>query len=258
MKTQTNFKSLILLFLMCSFSLLGCNVDDEPPVIEENPTNELGDYDLPTSVQDLFTPSVLEITGSLEPFLDRIISRGMEINTGVRPPEINKTISSQDGLPLFKAPLEFRIKNDCIYDELYPSYADSTFGRYFDSLMILNVEEEYFSYVSYNSETEKDIYPFSNGYDQGRGVGIATGGDTKFSIFYRVEDGRFGNISYQALWIISGTFDLKIQNREMALKEVTKCMVLLSKGNDPQSEMANVGTIRIFKDDEPIMILDSD
>ncbi|EAZ82816.1 hypothetical protein [Algoriphagus machipongonensis] len=258
MKTKSNFIRLILFFLIGSFSFFGCVLDDEPSIIEEDPTNDLGDYDLPSSVQDLFTPSVLEITGSLEPFLDKIISRGMEINTGIRPPEINKTISSQDGLPLFKAPLEFRIKNDCIYDELYPSYADSTFGGYFDSLMILKLEEDYVSYVSYNSETDKDIYPFSNGYDQGRGVGIATGEGLKFSVFYKVDDGRYGNISYQALWIISGTFDLKVQNREMALKDVTKCMVLLSKGNDPQSEMANVGTIRIFKDENPLMILNPD
>lgn len=255
MKTKSIFTRLMVLFLVGSFFLFGCNVDDEPPVIEEDPTNDLGDYILPASVQDLFTPEVLEVTGSLEPFLDKIILNNMKIYQGINPPEIYKGNYRSDIL-LSREVQNFEVNNDCIYDEFYPSYADSIFGSYHDKIFLIREDEK--ATISYSSISNINPIQFPDGIDQGESVAIASGDKNNFTLFFKVNNGIHNRISYSALWIYSGTYEktISFQNENLiessTLTNVTKCMVLLNKGNDPNGDMANIGTIRIFRDNGPI------
>jgi hypothetical protein len=246
MKTKCNLSANMIAALATVSLFYGCNLDDELP------SNELIKYNIPQEVAiEIFTPDVLKVTGSLEPFLDRVQQHNMSINQGNNVPEIFVEKFTQDGLPISKVPIRYIVENDCIYDELYPSYADSTFGDYFDSLFIIKEDEKFISYVSYNSYSDEKDPVFYNGFDKGSGIGFASGDNPKFTIFFKVENGIFGTIPYEAVWIISGEYSSD-ENRFSELKNVSKCMILLNKGNDPNGDMANIGTIRIFRDNGPI------
>jgi hypothetical protein len=221
-----------------AYFICACDLDDQPP------TNIITRYNLPHEVADeIFTADVLQVTGSLEPFLDRIQQHGMRIYEGNNPPPINlfrNDISDGDN---------FYVKNDCIYDEKHSSYADSLFGKYDLNILIPETQGEVArASVSYRSMSE--IPAYRDGLDSGDGTGIAAGNDTSFTIFYKVLNGRYDKISYQAVWIISGTFH-RNPNLMPILTDVTQCMVLVKKGTDAQNQMANLGTIRIFRDPAP-------
>ncbi|MBD8489937.1 hypothetical protein IFO69_14365 [Echinicola sp. CAU 1574] len=235
----------MMLQLAMASCLLGCDLDNEIP------SNELINYDLPQEVaDDFFTGEVMEITGSLEPFLDRIQRNGMKIYQGQNPPFIYQSLifDNPDGP---KTGLIFEMQNDCIYDEKYPSYADSVFGKNIEYLFILKDQNEVLDVESgYVSIENEDFPEYPYGFDQGSGEGIASGDGSNFTIFYRVENGSYGNLTYKAIWIISGTFEF-VNNEEPRLSEVTKCMIMLDKGNDPNRELASIGTIRIFRGIRP-------
>src|SRR5690606_15399051 len=51
------------------------------------------------------------------------------------------------------------------------------------------------------------------------------------------------------IWIVSGT--VSETGNARSISNVTKCLVMLQKGDDPNDQVANRGTIRIFKDVNP-------
>ncbi|GAA0879937.1 hypothetical protein GCM10009119_29070 [Algoriphagus jejuensis] len=235
-------KTLMTLAAICS--LFACDLDDAPDTLR--PSNVLTKYVFPPEiVEQIFTEDVLEVTGSLEPFLDRIKRNGMKIYDGHNPPVVYNPYSSGE-----LEGVQFRVKNDCIYDEKYPSYADSTFGDYLDQILILEKEKDVVeAIISYSSLSNDPKYP--DRLDSGNGEGIATGEGDDFTVFYKVERGQFDKIFYQGIWIVSGTFTFG-ENLQPILSNVSKCLILLEKSSDPDQKMANVGTIRIFQDPAPI------
>lgn len=246
MKAKSIFSIQWIFILLGSCLSIACNVGEEPP------TNELIKYNLPTEVStEIFTQKVLQITGSLEPFLDRIQDHQMKIYDGENPPEIYREEYIREGIPPIKVPKQFQVRNNCIFDETFPSYADSTFGDYLDSLLIVKEDENFISYNSYKTYSDERQPEFENGFDTGSGFGYVSGESSNFTIFYKVNNGVFGNIPYQAIWIISGEV-ISDDNFYTELRSISKCLILTQKGNDPNNEMANVGTIRIFRDDGPI------
>ncbi len=229
--------------------LISCDLDDEPP------SNALGKYDLPEEVaSEIFTNEVLAVTGSLEPFLDLIQQNGMKIYEGDSPPEIYRIIDFKTGL---RDAQKFHIKHDCVFDANYPSYRDSVFGRYEDYFLIQKDEEgTYGSFLGYFSLADQSFPQYPDSLDTGFGVGNVSGEGNDFTSFVKVENGKYGTINYDALWIISGTYRLVDGvNATNSLSNVTKCMVMLAKTGDSQDELANVGTVRIYKDDNPTMII---
>ncbi|WP_439483089.1 hypothetical protein [Cyclobacterium plantarum] len=70
-----------------------------------------------------------------------------------------------------------------------------------------------------------------------------------FTIFLKITNGKYDAVNYSAIWIISGTYVL--MDRKSELTNVTKCMVMLEKSEDPEDKVADRGTVRIFRDDAP-------
>lgn len=245
---KTTFQTLntiIALFAGICF-LISCDLDDEIP------SNALGKYDLPPEVAtEIFTNEVLAVTGSLEPFLDLIQQNGMKIYEGDSPPEIYTYRANDLSAQLFK------MEHSCQYDGKYPAYQDSVFGNYEDQLMILNYEDgTYESSLRYFSLADK-LYPqYPDSLDTGYGSGIVSGAGDNFTLFVHVKTGKFGTANYEALWIISGTYQfiVGVNNAYYALSNVTKCMVMLAKAGDTKNELATIGTVRIYKDDTPEII----
>lgn len=147
----------ISLAILLSFA---CNLDDLPP------SNELGDYNLPPKVAtEIFTDDVLAITGSLEPFLDQIKREGMDVHQGTSPRAIFQYCD--DKLP---CPQSYQVNHDCLYDSRCPSYADSTFGRYQDNILIQeNTSGGYDGSLAYYSLAGDSLY--REGFDTGPGSG---------------------------------------------------------------------------------------
>lgn len=252
MKTKSIFQVHWALLILSSFFWLACNVDEEPPIIEK-PSNDLGDYNLPGSVQGLFDTEVLKVTGSLVPFIDRIQKNGMKIYQGDAPPEIFKGTYDDNRVMVKKESISFFNNHDCVYDEYYPSYKDSTFGGYIDQFFFSN-EEPDISFISYSSVEGNPSSIFPAGMDQAETEGIFSGDKNNFTLFFKVDNGLYNRIRYTALWIYSGTIRAEFRDTSpltsiSILSNVTKCFVLVNKSSDPNNEMANVGTIRIFRDD---------
>src|SRR5690606_33047404 len=145
--------------------------------------------------------------------------------------------------------VRFSIDNDCIYDGRSASNIESVFGKYEEAILILRSRSYFAARVDYSSLANPAYPQYPDGYDSGSGIGYASGNGNNFTIFIRVENGRVDQVPYQALWIISGTVS-NSPNPEM-MSEVTKCLVMLEKGSDPEDKVANGGTIRVFRDQSP-------
>ncbi|HSF53449.1 MAG TPA: hypothetical protein VLA71_06835, partial [Algoriphagus sp.] len=177
--------------------MFSCDLNDEVP------NNELGKYDLPPEVaSEIFTPEVLAVTGSLEPFLDLIQQNGMQIHEGESPPEIYWYNDNKNQVALI-----FTIGHSCLYDSNFTSYKDSIFGRYEDHILIAKDQEgNYVSDLRYFSLMDP-LYPqYPDRLDTGFGAGTASGSGSDFTMFVNVKDGIFGGARYEALWIISGSY----------------------------------------------------
>ncbi|WP_026968066.1 hypothetical protein [Algoriphagus terrigena] len=242
METVLEFLNLRIAPFAGIFFLFACDLNDGIP------SPELGKYDLPQEVvSEIFTDEVLAITGSLEPFLDEIKSKGMTIHEGDNPPEIFDYCQSGP------CPQIYSVDHSCLYDKYYPSYADSSFGGYLDSIFIARDQFDTYKsslgYYSVANPNEKNP-EYASGLDTGWGSGIASGDNGAFTLFIKIDNGKYDDVSYRALWIVSavGEFD---DGELYGLTNIRKCMILLSKQGDPAGQMANIGTIRIFEDDVP-------
>jgi sugar lactone lactonase YvrE len=222
-------------------SLVSCTGFDDSPI------PVLTRYDLPPAIlENIFTKDIPKEIRNVDNFLDKIKQNGMVIHEGVNPPEIYNLDGNN------RIGVKFNIASDCIYDGKAPSNVDSIYGNYEETILIsidpLN-QNSFIGEVSYTSVGDADYPLYRSGLDKGSGRGYVSGNGNNFTIFYRVGNGTFDNIPYEAIWIISGTVPDSQNVREIT--NVTKCLVMLKKGEDQKDKIANRGTIRIFRDGNP-------
>lgn len=212
--------------------------------LEDTPNPVMTRYNLPSQVLDnVFTPDIPEEIRNVDNFLDRMVREGMIIHQGDQPPEIYDLNGS------IRVGLKFVVDSDCIYDGRNGSNVDSEYGRYEETIQISRDQNTLLAEVSYSSLEGPDFPDFPNGLDTGSGRGYVSGNGNNFTIFYKVENGLYGDINYQAIWIISGTVSNSPYAREIS--NVTKCLVMLGKDTDREDKVANRGTVRIFRDNDP-------
>lgn len=223
---------------------MGCSfLDNEPP--SSVPAKA---YDLPPGIRmQIFNDELLEELGDVDALLNMIEQNGMVIHEGNDPPEIYTF--SDSNIAINRVGVKFSIDNDCIYDGKITSNNNAVFGKYEETIMIINSRSQFAASVDYFSQESPDYPQYPGGYDSGSGVGYASGNENNFTIFIKVENGRLDQIPYESLWIISGTVSNSPNPRVMT--DVTKCLVMLRKGSDPGDKVANSGTIRIFRDRSP-------
>ncbi|MEX2591937.1 MAG: IPT/TIG domain-containing protein [Anditalea sp.] len=237
MKPSTTWSHFILAWGLILLNFVSCTVFDDVP------TPVLTRYDFPSEVLDsIFTRDIPKDIRNVDNFLDKIVRNGMAIHEGNDPPEITFNGSNSVGK-------KYTIEHDCIYDEKVPANVDSLYGKYEETILLSNQQNTFVADVSYFSVGHDDYPQFPSGLDRGSGTGYVSGNNNNFTIFYKVEEGNgvFDNIPYQALWIISGT----VSENAREITNVTKCLVMLGKGPDPEDKIANRGTIRIFRDVNP-------
>ncbi len=224
--------------ILCLILLLGCDFDNLPHA-------RLTDYDLsPSLVESVFDVQVLREIGNLEDFLKKIERLGMPIYQGNQPPEIYTFEGNT------RVGARFIVSNECFYDEKNPANVKDMFGRYEQGLLIeRGGQGEYSSRINYRSIEGPNFPEFPSGLDTGEGLGYVTGSGQDFTIFTKVENGDFDGVPYKALWLISGT--LEDNDGFYTLKNVFSCLVMLDKGGDPDDKVANIGTVRLFRDASP-------
>lgn len=222
-------------------SLVSCTGFDDLP------TPVLSRYDLPPAIlENVFTKDIPKEIRNVDDFLDKIKQNGMVIHEGNNPPEIY----TRDGNT--RIGVKFTIASDCIYDGKAPSNVDSVYGKYEETIQISmdpSNQNIFLADVSYTSVGNAHYPQYPNGLDKGSGRGYVSGSGNDFTVFYRAGNGTFDKIPYEAIWIISGSVPDSKNVRE--LMNVTKCLVMLKKGEDEEDKVANIGTIRIFKDEFP-------
>ncbi|WP_194973114.1 hypothetical protein [Aquiflexum lacus] len=213
---------------------------------EEKPSNKLIKYNLGVEIQEnVFNEEVLSKVGNLENFLDLLTANGMRVSNGAQPPTIMADILKGD------FGVRYTVESLCIYDGKNSSNVGEVFGGFFME-MLIDTEPglNNLGRLRYSSLSSDNYPEYPNGIDSGEGSGYASGGADNFTLFVLVENARFRNIPYKALWIISGSYNYYL------LTNFTMCFVILEKGNDPNDELANPGTIRIFSDPQPDMYWD--
>lgn len=221
-----------VLFLPLLVACIGCVSDEEP-------TNILTAYNLSSEIQGIFDKDVLKATGNLEDFLNTIKANGMVITEGSLPPAVHSDIfKGQFGL-------KYTTKYNCIYDNKNPKNKGESFGSYAIEILI-DTSEGNFAKLDYSYLYNRNYDKFRNGIDSGSGEGYGSGNGDNFTFFIPTGEAMYDDIRYKALWIISGTYSF------YRLTNLTQCFIILEKGNDPDDKMANPGTIRIFKDDNPV------
>lgn len=239
MKASTIIGNTFLALGLIIINFVSCNLSDE------SSTPVLTRYEVPVEVlEQVFTGDIPKELRNVDKFLERISRNGMAIHEGLNPPEIYRAEGSEN------VGLRFNVNSDCIYDDKFPANVDSVYGKYEETLLIYkNQQNSFLADVSYASVGDAGYPQYPRGLDQGSGTGYVSGNGNNFTIFYRVENGFFDRISYKAIWIISGTVSNPPNAREIT--NVTKCLIMLEKGPDPEDKVANRGTVRIFRDESP-------
>lgn len=185
-----------------------------------------------------FPPPILSIVSPDQ--INQFREAGMLIYDGLEPPELYNVIFFNDDVnPPDTIKVSFPIRHTCIYDNKTPSNVNTVFANYTDSLSIIFSEQEnnYIADLRY-------ISPLDNG----EGVGYAMGIDSNFTAFFEVSSGELEGVPYQALWVISGTVRRGPNNQIIGIENKQDCFMMLEKGNDPLYKVADVGTIRVFRD----------
>ncbi|WP_158267460.1 IPT/TIG domain-containing protein [Adhaeribacter arboris] len=212
----------------------GCSKEDDPDPVPLTSSK----YDIPVGIlNDIFITEKLDA----EKVLDKMKEKGMVIQEGTQPPEIYLPNGSTNGA------LNFTIEHNCIYDDKNAGNQGSSYGKYEQSIQITrNPDNSFAANISYTSVGDPNFPEYPRGMDTGSGTGYVTGKGNNFTIFFKTQTARFDQISYNAIWIISGTVSNFPEVDEVT--NITKCMIMLEKGADPDDKVANPGTIRIFQD----------
>jgi hypothetical protein len=173
--------------------------------------------------------------------VDQFREAGMLIYDGVRPPELyNVVFFNDDVTPPDTIKVSFPIRHTCIYDNRTPSNVNTVFANYTDSLSIIFREQDN-SYIT----DLRYISPLDNGV----GTGYAMGLNNNFTAFFEISNGELDGVSYEALWVISGTVTRDPNNQITGIGNKQDCFMMLEKSNDPLNKVADVGTIRVFRDE---------
>lgn len=241
MKTLTTVRSRPLYIGLIIFIFVSCESFDDTP------TPVMTRYNFaPEVLENIFTPDIPKEIRNVDNFLDRIKQEGMVIYEGSAPPKIFDYNDNE------RAGRKFNIKNNCIYDRNNSDNVGFVYGKYEESILTpvdpVN-QTNFVADISYSSVLDPAFPQFRADLDSGSGRGYVSGSGENFTIFYKVTNGNFDGIPYQAIWIISGTYNLRSEGS--GLTNVTKCMIMLQKGEDPDDKVANRGTVRIFKDEFP-------
>ncbi|RDC62700.1 SMP-30/gluconolactonase/LRE family protein [Adhaeribacter pallidiroseus] len=226
-----NYTSLALRLLFLIFC--SCSEEDSPvqPITQSK-------YNIPTSVLNtIFTEEQLPA----EEILDKIKKNGMLIHEGTTPPPIFTTnVNTIVGL-------SFTMEHTCIYDDQAGSNVGTVYGQYEQNIAITrNPDGSFAASLTYASVAHPDYPQYPANLDHGSGTGYATGNGNNFTLFFKITNGVYDNITYDAIWMISGTVSNFPDVREVS--NITKCLVMLRKDNDPDDKVANPKTIRIFRD----------
>ncbi|WP_162342594.1 hypothetical protein [Cyclobacterium salsum] len=244
MKNATMFRFRPIYWGLILFIFVSCeNFDDlTDPVLVR--------YNVPTEVLEMvFTPDIPSDIKNVDNFLDRIKQHGMVIHEGNSPPAIPGSFSNFTP--------GFSIGNHCIYDGSNSENEGFSYGSYEEIIRVHTDQNQnnFLGDISYTSIFNPDYPDYPVGLDSGSGRGYVSGEGDDFTIFTKVTNGSYGDVSYSAIWIISGTYAY-IVGSQYELRNVTKCMIMLEKSEDPGDRVANRGTVRIFKDDAPQRIRD--
>ncbi|MBD3628237.1 hypothetical protein [Cyclobacterium sp.] len=222
------------------FTLVSCEKFDDL----SNPV--LNRYEVPAEVlEEIFTADIPQNMRDVDHFFDRIKEQGMVIHEGNEPPIIFDRTS--------QAGPKFTIENNCLYDSRNPDNEGYTYGKYQETIRIYPDRNEsiFLADIAYFSVSDPDFPEFPRGLDSGSGTGYVSGNQgTNFTIFLKIRNGKYDIVNYSAIWIISGTY-IGITGSQNELTNVTKCLVMLEKSEDPEDKVADRGTVRIFRDDAP-------
>lgn len=238
------FRFRSVFWCLIPFIMVSCeNFDDlSDPVLNR--------YDVPADVlKDVFTADIPQNMKNVDQFFDRIREQGMVIHEGNQPP----VMFGPTGI----GPLKFTVANNCIYDDKNPDNEGFSYGKYEETLRVQMGQNQtnILADIAYASVFNPDYPEYPEGLDSGSGRGYASGEGDDFTIFTKVTNGRYGDISYSAIWIISGTY-ANVVGSQHELTNVTKCMIMLEKSDDPEDKVANRGTVRVFRDNSPQWIPD--
>lgn len=214
-----------------------CAESEEPVQMVTPSVSKLTATDLPAELlTEIFTDDIPDNIKDVDAFLKKIEDNGMKIYRGINP--------SNSGLSKH----EYLFKNKCIYDQKNNENTSKTFGDYIDMMTFaFNKEKRLVSELEYYSKKGVDFPQYPDRLDHGKAaIGWVTGktnGDD-FTVFYRAT-GKFDGIGYEAIWIIS--FSVQQRNKLYELADISKCLVMIRKDNDPERKVANIGTVRIFE-----------
>ncbi|MXV50322.1 hypothetical protein GS399_05005 [Pedobacter sp. HMF7647] len=206
-------KTIAIFERICGFMVMLLFIS---PACKENedpvPTN-----DYPKSIRQVLSDQV---------FLNKLAGAGLTItedNPGYRNYFMLKGV--------------YRLQHTCVSDNRTPKNLNSTYADYRLDLALAPAGNS----VSYMTDDNLDR---STKIDS---ITVHVDSKLNFTVFFRAA-GISNNISYEALWIISGKSPQLQPNSPLPLESMYDCYVILSKGPDPDNKVADVGTVRIFKD----------
>lgn len=210
---KTNTKILVWALCMSMLCLTRC---------EEN-------LQTPPTTSD-FPPVIFTILTQEQ--LDNFRKAGMPFFEGNQPRLIANFVTQ------VPSGITFVIEHQCISDNVARSNIDSAFSSYSETLTVLpDSNNNYRVAASYVSAR-----------DQGSGIGFASGDpNNNFSLFFKV-NGLTDGIAYEAIWVITGSLQFSDQGLVSGLSNIYDAFLMTQKGPDPLNQVADVGTIRVFRD----------
>lgn len=134
----------------------------------------------------------------------------------------------------------FNINHKCIYDSAVPSNSQTNYALYTYALN----HNEGLNSMSYET-TQTANYQDSAASDSTGIQGIGTGNTYTITTYF-LAHGTSGNVTYTALWIVTGDATFGPNFNITTLNNAHACLILLSKGSDPDNRVAQPGTVRVF------------
>lgn len=154
--------------------------------------------------------------------------------------ETGMTIANFGDLPLLFYGT-FDINHKCIYDSAVPNNEQTTYSLYTYSLNHNNDGFDSMSYETTQSTNYQDIAASdSTGFQ-----GIGTGNTYTITTYFKAH-GTSGNVTYTALWIVTGNATFGANFNITSFDNAHSCLIMLSKGSDPDNRVAQPGTVRVF------------
>lgn len=138
--------------------------------------------------------------------------------------------------------INFLIEHQCVSDNVTAANVDSAFSSYNENLLVLqDINDDAAVSASYVSAR-----------DEGSGTGFASGdGNNNFSLFFKA-NGVTSGISYTAIWVVTGSLKFSSPETISGLSNIHDAFLITQKGDDPLNKVADVGTIRVFRDPDSL------